>query len=119
MKPRVAFSLVTAVVLLALLYTTFDRESDPEKNETTRYYKVALAVAAAFPIAMVGFALSQRIDGFSFGSIVFAVLLEVVIFMGWAASPQEEKDSFFYLASILPLVLIFVTLLFNALQKEA
>jgi hypothetical protein len=120
-KPRVVFALVTSVLLLVFLVTTYRTESTSPDNtkQPPRHYLVALFVAALFPLALLAFAWSQGIDGFAFGSIVLAALLETVLYVGWSASPQEEADWFFFAATGLPFVLIVVTLLFNALQREA
>jgi len=118
-RSRVTFAVVAVLVSGLLIVTTYRSESTDPEHQKPRHYKVAGFIAGAFALSLVAFAASQRIDGFSFGSIVLAVLLEIILFMGWANSPQDEPDRYFYLASALPFTLIVATLLFNALQKEA
>ena len=121
MRSRVWFALGTAAVLLLLLFLAYrDGVSRPATtpDAPVRYLLVAAVAAALFPLSLLYFAGSQRIDGFAFGSIVFAALIEVIIYVGWSASPQEEPNLYFFGASALPFVLIATTLMFNVLQKE-
>lgn len=116
MRTRFTVSLVLGIVLAAIMLWSFATHTDAKPG---RHHLLALVVALAFVAALVIVAWLEHVDGFSFGSVVIAVLLEWTIFTGWNSSPQEEADGYFLFASALPLVLVVVTLLFNALQKEA
>lgn len=118
MRRRAIFGLVLAGVLLIVCVGAYSNDID-SAEAVNRTRGLALGVTVLFLVALVGMSFAARVDGFSLGSAVIAVLLQVIMFLGWLASPQEEADRFFLLASGLPFVLIAVTLLFNALQRES
>lgn len=61
-------------------------------------------------------------DKFAWGSIIVAAIVEVFVVWGWFLSPQDgftaqKKYSSLIWGSMLPVVLVLVTLLFYRLQK--
>lgn len=81
----------------------------------------ALLTASLFPIGVVALGFSGRLDKFSTGTNLFAVILEVALFVGWVHSPnlQTETLQYFFIATGLPAVIVAVTVLFDVLQREA
>jgi peptidoglycan/LPS O-acetylase OafA/YrhL len=109
--------LLAAVTALSFVRGGVEVPADAEPVPA-RYESLAFGVTLLFLATMVLVSMAQRVDAFALGAVIIAVLLQVILFVGWVDSPQAEGFRFFAVASGLPLVLIVVTLLFNALQRE-
>lgn len=94
-------------------------ETDAADEATKEGGRVAaFVVTLAFPLIMVAANVSGRVDAFSQGAIVLAVVLQTILFSGWISDKAGESAQYFWVATAFPAILILVTLLFNYLQKE-